>query len=192
MPDVHEAQDLTQSFFAQLLEKNYVRQAIPERGRFRAFLLAALKHFLSKEWKKGRAQKRGGGRISMSLDFDGADSSLQFEPAAGLTAEQLYDQEWACVLLNRILNRLSLEFEEAGKATLFLELRGFLIGDHSGTTYAQVAERLKITNVAARQAVTRMRRRYRELLREEIAETVSNPAEVEDEIRNLLSVLQLG
>ena len=189
--DVHEAQDLTQAFFAELLEKNYVGDANPERGRFRAFLLTAFKNFLSKQWEKGRALKRGGGRAPISLDFESADSRLRIEPAAGLTPEQLYDQEWAIALLSQILDRLQTESEQAGKAEQFSELKGFIIGDHSGTTYAQVAEKLDMTEAAAKQAASRMRKRYRELLREEIGQTVSGPHEIDDEIRNLFVTLDL-
>ncbi len=191
VPDVSEAQDLTQAFFAELLEKNYVGTATPERGRFRAFLLTAFKHFLSKEWEKAKAQKRGGGRSPISLDFDAADSSFRIEPAAGLTAEQFYDQQWAITLLGQIMQRMENEFDGDGKSKQFQELKGFIIGDHAGTTYAQAAANLDMTEAAAKQAGSRMRRRYRELLREEIAQTVEGPGEVDDEIRNLFAILQL-
>ena len=189
--DVNEAQDLTQAFFAELLEKNYVGSATPDRGRFRAFLLTALKHYLSKQWEKARAQKRGGGRVPISLDFQSADSSLSIEPESGLTPEQLYDQQWAIALLGQIMERLKREFSEAGKAQQFEELKGFVIGDHAGNSYAQAAARLNLTEAAARKAGSRMRQRYRELLREEIAQTVSSPEEVDDEIRNLFTTLNL-
>jgi RNA polymerase sigma factor (sigma-70 family) len=191
VPNVHEAQDLTQAFFAELLEKNYVGSATPERGRFRSFLLTAFKHFLSRQWEKGRAQKRGGGRVPISLDFETADSSLHMDPAAGLTPEQCYDQQWVIALLGQILGRLQNEFEQSGKGEQFTELRGFIVGDHSGTTYARVAEKLNISEAAAKQSASRMRKRYRELLREEIAQTVSGPDEVDDEIRNLFTTLEM-
>jgi len=189
--DVGDAQDLTQAFFVQLLEKNYVGSATPERGRFRAFLLTALKHFLAKEWEKAKAQKRGGGRAPISLDFESADSSLRIEPASGLTAEQIYDQQWAIALLGQIMERLKSECDRAGKGKRFDELKGFLIGDHAGTTYAQAAARLNMTEAAAKKAASRMRRRYRELLREEIAQTVAGPDDVDEEIRNLFATLEL-
>jgi RNA polymerase sigma-70 factor (ECF subfamily) len=191
VPDVHDAQDLTQAFFAELLGKNYVGSATPERGRFRAFLLTAFKHFLSKEWEKARAQKRGGGRAPISLDFEAADSGLRIEPASGLTPEEVYDRQWAIALLGQIMERLRGEFEQAEKAKLFEELKGFMIGEHPGRSYAQAATRLEMTEAAAKKAASRMRRRYRELLREEIAQTVSGPDEVEDEIRNLFAALEL-
>ena len=107
--DVNEAQDLTQAFFAELIEKNYVGSATPDRGRFRAFLLTAFKHFLSKHWEKANAQKRGGGRASISLNFDSADSSLRIDPASGLTPEQFYDQQWAIALLDQLATFASRE-----------------------------------------------------------------------------------
>ncbi len=191
VPNVSEAQDLTQAFFAELLEKNYVGSATPDRGRFRAFLLTAFKHFLSKEWDKAKAQKRGGGRAPIPLDFESADSRIRIEPASGLTAEQFYDQQWAIALLGQIMEQLEAEFEQSGKTKLFEELKGFIIGDHAGTTYGQVAEKLNMTEAAAKKAGSRLRRRYRELLREEIAQTVEGPAEVDDEIRNLFTTLEL-
>lgn len=189
--DVSDAQDLTQAFFAELLEKNYVGSAAPERGRFRAFLLTAFKHFLSRQWEKARARKRGGGRSPVSLDFESADSQFLIEPASGLTAEQHFDRQWAITLLGRIMENLRREFERAGKANQFDALKGYLIGDHAGATYAQVAEKLKLTELAARKSASRMRKRYGELLREEIAQTVAEPDEVEDEIRKLFASLSL-
>lgn len=188
---VDEAQDLTQEFFGELLEKNYVGAAVPERGRFRAFLLIALKHFLSKQRARERAQKRGGGRSPLSLDFAAADSSLNMQPVAGLTAEQIYDQQWAITLLDRILQKLAAEFDQTGKRQQFELLNGFIVGDHSGTTYAEVAESLDTTEAAAKQAASRMRRRYRELLRQEIAETVETNEEIDDEIRDLFAILSI-
>jgi DNA-directed RNA polymerase specialized sigma24 family protein len=188
--DVNDAQDLTQAFFAELLAKNYVATANSERGRFRAFLLTSLKHFLSKEWEKAKAQRRGGGKAPISLDFQSADTQYRLEPACNLTAEQIYDREWAVALLGRIMQRLEAESAQAGKGEQFRELKDFLVGDHPGATYADVATRLGMTEAAAKMATHRMRQRYRELLREEIAETVSGPEDVEDEIFNLFAALQ--
>jgi RNA polymerase sigma-70 factor (ECF subfamily) len=189
--DINEAQDLTQAFFAELLEKNYVGSATPERGRFRAYLLTALKHFLSKQWDKARAQKRGGGRAPIPLDFKDADSRYHIEPCGGLTAEQLYDRQWALTLLGQIMERLENEFAERGNAKQLQHLSGFIIGEHSGTTYCDVAAKLNITEAAAKMAAHRMRRRYRHLLREEIAQTVDGPDDVDDEIRNLFATLEM-
>jgi len=191
VPDVNEAQDLTQAFFAELLEKNYVGTATPERGRFRAYLLTAFKHFLSREWEKARAQKRGGGRTPLPLDFHRADSTLNIEPASGLTPEQIYDQQWAITLLGQNMTRLEREWDGSGKGGQFAELKSFLIGDPAGTGYAESAARLNMTAAAVRKAASRMRKRYRELLREEIAQTVYGPEDVDDEIRNLFATLEL-
>jgi DNA-directed RNA polymerase specialized sigma24 family protein len=143
--DANEAQDLTQAFFAEMLEKNFVGSATPDRGRFRAFLLTSFKHFLSKAWDKAKAQKRGGGRSPLSLDFAAADSRLRIDPAAGLTPEQHYDQQWAIALLGNIMARLAAELAEKGKAEHFAALKSFLIGDHATTTYAEVAARLNMS-----------------------------------------------
>ena len=187
VPDVNEAHDLTQSFFAELLEKDYVGLADRDRGRFRAFLITAFKHFLSKHWEKVRAQRRGGGKSPISLDFGSADSSLRIDPASGLTAEQLYDQQWAITLLSQTMQRLETEFDRTGKAQLLAELKGFIIGQHDGMTYAHAAEKLDMTEGAVKKAASRIRRKFRELLRDTIAQTVQSPDEVEEEIRNLFS-----
>jgi RNA polymerase sigma-70 factor (ECF subfamily) len=189
--DANDAHDLTQAFFAELLAKNYVGSAKAERGRFRAFLLTSLKHFLSKEWDKAKAQKRGGGKAPIPLDFESADSQYRIEPECTLTAEQIYDREWALALLARIVQRLEQESFDAGKAQQFLELKSFLIGEQAGVTYSEVARKLGTTEPALKMAIHRLRRRYRELLREEIAETVSGPDQIEDEIHNLFATLQL-
>lgn len=185
--DVNEAQDLTQAFFAELLEKNYVGSATPERGRFRAFLLTALKHFLSKQWDKARAKKRGGGLSPIRLDFASGDSRCSVEPAGGLTAEEVYDRRWAATLLSQVMARLERELAEAGKQTQFRHLKGFIIGQHEGATYADAGEALGTTEAAAKMAVHRMRRRYRRLLREEVAQTVADPSDIDDEIRDLFA-----
>jgi RNA polymerase sigma factor (sigma-70 family) len=189
--DEAEAKDLTQAFFAELLERNSVRVADPERGRFRSFLLTAFKHFLSKQWDKAKAQKRGGAKSLWSLDLHRADSKIRIEPAAGLTAEQAYDRQWAVTLLENIMQQLHDEWATAGRASQFELLKPFLIGDHAGTTYADVAERLQISAGAAKMSATRLRKRYRELLRLEISETVATPEDVDEEIRNLFATLQL-
>ncbi|MCO6044069.1 sigma-70 family RNA polymerase sigma factor [Aeoliella sp. ICT_H6.2] len=188
--DQAEAQDLTQAFFAELLEKNYVGTADPNRGRFRAFLLTAFKNFLSKEREKGRAQKRGAGKAPLSLDFAAAESSLDIGLTGGLTPEQIYDRHWAMTLLSQIMERLECEFDRAGKADQFEALRCYLVGDHSGGTYAAAAEKLGMTESAAKKSASRIRKRYRELLREEIEQTVVNRGEVDDEIRSLFAVFE--
>ncbi|MBT6156909.1 MAG: sigma-70 family RNA polymerase sigma factor [Planctomycetaceae bacterium] len=181
--DIHEAQDLTQAFFERLLEKHYLVEADPERGRFRAFLITAFKHFLSKEWDKAKAQKRGGGRAPFSLDFASEDSGSN-EPADQITAERLYERQWAMTLLNRVMCRLQRELERSGKGQQFHCLKDF-IGGSGESSYAVAAGELGLGESAARMAASRMRRRYRELLREEIAQTVSSPEDIDGEVQHL-------
>ncbi len=185
--DINDAQDLTQAFFAEFLEKNYVGSATPERGRFRAFLLTALKHFLSKQWDKAKAKKRGGGRAPIRLDFASGDSRCSVEPVGGLTPEEVYNRRWAATLLDQVMGRLETEFADSGKLAQFRQLKRFIIGQHEGATYKDAAEVLGTTEAAAKMAVHRMRRRYRQLLREEVAQTVADPSDVDDEIRDLFA-----
>lgn len=185
--DINEAQDLTQAFFMRLLEKNYMADADPERGRFRAFLLTAFKHFLSNEWEKARAQKRGGGVSPLPLDFKIGDSQVGSVKADDLTADEIYERQWAITLLNRVMQRLERELDRAGKSQQYASLKEFIVGADKFASYADVAAELGMTESAARMSVTRMRRRYRELLRHEIAQTVSSPEQVDDEIRQLFT-----
>jgi DNA-directed RNA polymerase specialized sigma24 family protein len=187
--DPAEAQDLTQSFFAELLEKNYVAPATPERGRFRAYLLTAFKHFLGHEWEEARALKRGGGRSPISLNFNDGDSRIGFEPKGGLTADELYDREWAMALLERVIELLMAEWAAAGKAEQFEQLKPFLIGESGDRRYDEAASALGTTVGAAKMAASRLRQRYRQILREMIGQTVENPEEVDDEIRGLFKTL---
>lgn len=183
--DVHEAQDLTQAFFERLLEKRYLAQADPERGRFRAFLITAFKHFLSKEWDKAKAQKRGGGRTRLSLDFASQDSSWS-ELADQLTAERAYERQWAITLLNRVMNRLQREMERNGKNQQFQSLKEY-IGGSGDSSYATLAAQLGLSEPAARMAASRMRGRYRDLLREEIAQTVTSEEDIDGEVQYLFA-----
>jgi len=185
--DVHDAQDMTQGFFERLLDKNYLADADPQRGRFRSFLLTAFKHFLSKEWEKAKAQKRGGGRSPISLDFLTENSQITLQPAGGLTAEQMYERQWVITLLSCVMQRLEREFEKVGKRSQFERLKDFIVSTKKDTTYADVASELGMTESAARMATSRLRRRYRQLLREEIAQTVSSPEDIEDEINSLFT-----
>jgi RNA polymerase sigma-70 factor (ECF subfamily) len=187
--DAEEARDLTQAFFARLLEKNYIRPATPERGRFRAFLLTAFKHFLSHEWDRAKAQKRGGGRQPISLDFDGADSRFRLEPYTELTPDEIYERQWAISLLQNVMDRLAAEFADGGKAAHFNLLKDFIVGDPGHRTYAEVAVKLGISPAAVKMAASRMRRRYRELLRDQIANTVASTEDVDEEIRDLFTAL---
>jgi len=183
-----EAQDLTQAFFAALLEKEYLRVADPERGRFRSFLLASLNHFLANEWDRARAQKRGGGKV-ISMDVADAESRYSLEPADNLTAETLFERQWAMTLLDQVLTELREELARGGKQPLFDRLKGFLGGGAPGASYGQVAAELGMTEGAVKTAVHRLRRHYRRLLRARIAQTVASAEEIDDEIRHLFAAL---
>jgi RNA polymerase sigma-70 factor (ECF subfamily) len=182
-----DAEDLTQSFFARLLERNYLDGLSAEKGRFRAFLLASLKNFLANEWDKSRRQKRGGPLPALSLDWQSADSRYQIEPADHLTPDRIYDREWALALLERVLTRLRDESAAVGKTRLFDHIKPFLTADKNSVPYPQVAASLSMAEGAVRVAVHRLRRRYRELLRDEISQTLSDPAQLADEMQALLS-----
>jgi RNA polymerase sigma-70 factor (ECF subfamily) len=186
VPDVNEAQDLTQEFFCRLLEKEAIARAQPHRGRFRAFLLTALKNFLANEWNKARAQKRGGGKTRLSFDFDSAESLIQIEPFHELTPEKLFERRWVVALVNEVLNRLQAEFAEAGKLHHFEQLKGALTGELAADEYERAGETLGITPAAAKQAAYRMRKRYREMFRREVARTTAAEEDIEDEMRRLL------
>jgi RNA polymerase sigma-70 factor (ECF subfamily) len=185
----HDSQDLTQEFFARLLEKNYLAGADESRGRFRSFLLAALKHFLANEWDKARAQKRGGGRIPIPINIGTAETSCGFEPVDNVTAEKIYERRWALTLLAQVLRRLREEYVQAGREKLFEQLKPTLTEASRTVRYAEMAVRLGTSEGAVKVAVHRLRQRYREVLRAEIADTVASPAEVEDELRNLFAAL---
>jgi RNA polymerase sigma-70 factor (ECF subfamily) len=185
-----DAQDLTQAFFARLLEKNYVGAADRHRGKFRSFLLASLKHFLSNERDYGRAQKRGGGRPAMSLDFGSAETRYRHEPVDRMTPERLFERRWALTLLDRVLRRLHDEYAAAGNLPLFERLKQFLTAEKGTTPYREVAERAAMTEGAVKVAVHRLRKRYRKLLEDEIAHTVSHEDDVQDELRQLFATLR--
>jgi RNA polymerase sigma-70 factor (ECF subfamily) len=183
-----DAQDLTQEFFARLLAKNYLADADESRGRFRSFLLSSLKHFLANEWDKARAQKRGGGQIPISIDPGSAETSCRFEPA-DTTAEKIYERRWALTLLEQVLRHLREEYLHAGREKLFEQLKPTLIEASRTVRYADIATRLGTSEGAVKVAVHRLRQRYREVLRQEIAETVAGPGEVDDELRSLFAAL---
>ena len=182
-----DAEDLTQAFFARFLEKNYLEGLRSEKGKFRAFLLAALKHFLANEWDRAHRQKRGGGVTPLSLDWQSADTRYQIDPADNLSPDKLYDRAWAVTLLERVITRLHDESTTDGKSKLFEQLKPFLMVGKSAIPYAQAAAALDVTEGAVRVAVHRLRRRYRELLREEISQTLSDPVQIEEEMRALFS-----
>ena len=185
----HDAQDLTQEFFVRLLEKKYLADVDPAKGRFRSFLLASLKHFLANEWDKTKAQKRGGGQILIPIDVAAAETSCGIEPADYRTAETIFEQRWALTLLEQVLRRLRAEYVRDDKENLFEQLKPTLTEASRAVRYAEIATRLGTTEGAVKVAVHRLRQRYREVLRAEIADTVASPGEVEDEIRNLFAAL---
>ena len=185
----HDAQDLTQEFFARLLEKNSLTAADESRGRFRSFLLASLKHFLANEWDKARAQKRGGALIPIPIDGSSAETSCQWEPADRTTPERIFERRWALTLLEGVLRRLREEYVRDGKENLFEQLKPTLTEASRTVRYAEIAVRLGTTEGAVKVAVHRLRQRYREVLRAEIAGTVATPGEVDDEIRSLFAAL---
>ena len=182
-----DAEDLTQAFFARFLEKNYLENLNSQKGRFRAFLLASLKHFLANEWDRAHRQKRGGGIAALSLDWQDADARYQIDPADSLTPDVLYDRAWAVTLLERVLGRLRDENAKGDKAKLFDQLKAFLMVGSNAIPYAEVAKQSNLNEGAVRVAVHRLRRRYRELLREEIGQTLSDTAQIEEEMRTLFS-----
>ena len=183
-----DAQDLTQAFFARLLERNAVAAVAPEKGRFRSFLLASLNHFLSDEWDKARAQKRGGGKV-ISLDLQSAETRLGEIPVENFTPEKAFEHRWAITLLEQVYQRLGEEYRAQGKGTLFDALRTTLAGASDAAPYAELARQLDMSEGAVKVAVHRLRQRYRGLLRDTIADTVSTPDEVEDELRYLFRTL---
>jgi len=184
-----EAEDLTQSFFAHLLERNALAKVSRDKGRFRSFLLAALRYFLADEWDKVRAQKRGGGCVVISLNEAGAEKRYQRESGPELTAEQLYERRWAMAVLDRASVRLREEFAAAGKTMLGEALRGLQENPAEAAPYAEVAARLGMPVNTLKSHVHRYRQRFRELLCEEVAQTVASPAEVADEVRRLIAVV---
>lgn len=185
----HDAQDLTQEFFARLLESNSLAKLDRERGRFRAWLLASLKHFLANEWDRARAAKRGGGLHLVSLDEATAEERYKLEPADELSADRIFERRWAMMLLDTVLGALEREYAAGGKSALFDKLKPCLAGSRESQPYAELARELGMSEGAVKVAVHRFRQRYRELLRVEIAHTVSSPEEVDEEIRYLFSVL---
>lgn len=188
--DVHEAQDLTQGFFASLLARDALADLYPDRGRFRSFLLATAKHFVCNEWDKKTAVIRGGKVVLHSLDYEFGERELSQELSREQSAEAVFERRWAVAILDRVLNHLRAEFEIAGKTALFEGLSPFLSSDQIGQGYPGVCESLNLSPEAARVAAHRMRKRYRQILREEIAHTTATPHEVDDEIRHLFAALR--
>jgi DNA-directed RNA polymerase specialized sigma24 family protein len=184
-----DAQDLTQQFFARLLAKQWLSIADRGRGKFRTFLLAALDHFLANQWHRARCEKRGGGQEAFPLDGVVAERRYLLEPVDLADAARLYERRWALTLLDRVLERLRTEFSATGQQKRFDQLQPCLLGDKAGQTYATLAAAWQTTEPAVKMTVSRMRRRYRTLFLEEIAQTVSAPEEIQAEVRYLRSVL---
>lgn len=186
---VHDAQDHTQSFFARLLEKDILHSVAPEKGRFRTFMLVAFKRFLINALEQANTQRRGGGTSIVSMDVETAEQIYKTEPADTASAEVVYERRWALTLLDKTMQRLKDEYVAAGKGDEFEILKIFLTTEKGAANYDDAAAALKRTAGATRVAGHRLRRRYRELFREEIAQTVDRPDEIDDEVTHLLSVL---
>jgi RNA polymerase sigma-70 factor (ECF subfamily) len=185
--DPHDAQDLTQEFFARLLAKDWLRAAAQERGRFRTFLLVALKRFMAKEWHRATAQKRGGKNTVLPLDTVDAERRYAGEPV--LTADEVFDRRWAMTLIEQTLERLRAEYQASGKAAEYGLLQEWLTAARGEIPYQQLAEQLGTSAGAARVAVHRLRQRFRDNFRENVSHTVAEPAAIEDEMRHLASIL---
>src|SRR5262245_13500577 len=186
-----DAQDLTQGFFARLLEKRAIGVAGRERGRFRTFLLASLENYLANEWDRAHSQKRGGGKQILSLEHtESAEAGYQQLPSDQATPSQLYDRRWAQAVLERVLQRLREEFDQRDGSGRFEVLMPFLFADRGEISYADAAARIGLSESATKSAIYRLRQRYGVLFAEEIAQTVERPEEVDDEIRELLRALE--
>ncbi len=185
----HDAQDLTQEFFARLLEKDYLKAADRDKGRFRTFLLVALKRFLANEWDRAQAQKRGGARTHVSLETSTAETRYESEAPMLSTLERMFDQSWALTLLDTTMARLKQDFAAAGKNEEFHMIKVFLTAEKSSVCYAEVAKTAGMTEGALRVATHRLRKRFREIFRQEIAQTVASPEAIDEEVRYLMSVL---
>jgi len=185
-----EAEDITQGFFAQLLERGSFGAVRKEKGRLRSFLLASLKYFLADEQRRAMAIKRGKGQRLIPLEELHADERTDMEPSDPMTAEMMYERRWALTVLERVINRLKDEYRAAGNAALFDSLKQLLPDEPGAPSQAEIAARLGMTENAIRQAFYRFRQRYQSLLREEIAHTVATPGDIEDELRHLISVVE--
>jgi len=187
--DPATAEDLVQGFFARMLEKRDLQAVDRRKGRFRSFLMASCAHYLANQARYHRAERRGGGRLTITFDRLDGEGRYASEPSHVVTAERLFDRRWALTVLDRVLRRLEAEMAVAGKSRQFEGLRAALLGGDDRVPYAEIAPSLGLTPDAARAAATRMRRRYRALLREEVGDTLDNPADIDDEIRALFQAL---
>jgi RNA polymerase sigma-70 factor (ECF subfamily) len=184
-----DASDLTQEFFARLLEKGSLLQADRAKGKFRSFLLASLKHFLANQWDKASAQRRGGGRTVVSIDATAADTWYGLQPAHDLTAEKIFERRWALTLLENVLLRLRAEYLSSDKGDLFKALKSAIVEPGEAAAYRDLGSKLGMSEGAVKVAVHRLRKRYRDLLVDEIAHTVASRADVEEELQTLLTAV---
>jgi RNA polymerase sigma factor (sigma-70 family) len=183
-----DSQDLTQEFFARLLEKNYIAKADPDRGKFRTFLLRSLRNFLINEWKRVGRLKRGGGLEIVSIDTNAAEDRYAVDARDEFNPDAEYETRWAVTLIEQVLTTLRQEFNAADKGQLFEELKGFIWGDKSTASYAEIASQLNLSEGTVKVTVHRLRQRFRELLRAEVAHTVLRPEDIDSELRYLISV----
>jgi RNA polymerase sigma-70 factor (ECF subfamily) len=187
--DATEAQDLTQEFFARLLARDYLQHLRHQEGKFRSFLLAYLKNFLSEQRRKVGAQKRGGACVFVSLDEPASEDGYLLEPVDDLSPDQVFERRWAQAVMQRSLDRLRREYTARGQTALFETLQDYQPREPGGRSYAQLGEEFAMTEAAIKSSVQRMRQRHRELLREEIAQTVARPEEIEEELRHFRAVM---
>lgn len=184
-----EAEDLTQGFFSHLLEKQTLAKADQDKGRFRAFLLTVLKHYISDEWKKSHTLKRGGQRKFVQMDAQQAEGFYSLAPVDPITPEKLFDRNWAMALLTLVMTRLGEHYAQKGQTDLFIAIKGSIDGSAGDLSYADIGAKLNMTEAAVKTAAHRLRKQYRDILREEIAQTVSSEDEIDDEIRFLMDTL---
>jgi RNA polymerase sigma-70 factor (ECF subfamily) len=185
----HDAQDLTQGFIAQLLVRGSLARISAERGKFRSFLLASLNFFVADQRDREKAAKRGGGQSAIALDALEAEERYRLEPIDDMNAERVFERRWAITVLDEVMQRLRSEFEKTGNSSLFGRYQTFLLGENSHETYAQFASRHELSESAVKMTVLRLRKRYQAIVREVIADTVSHPAEIDEELRHLRSVV---
>ncbi|MDC0325330.1 sigma-70 family RNA polymerase sigma factor [bacterium] len=188
----HEAQDLTQAFFAQFLEKNWLKRVDPGKGRFRSFLLMILKRFLASEWKRSNAQKRAGNLNWLSLSMQAAESRYSIEQADTTTPEQSFEKQWAITILETVIQSLRSQYLADHNESLFEALKPCLMGSRESQPYAKIAAEFGMSESAIKVSVHRLRQKFRERLRAEIAQTVTSPDEVEEELKHLIRVLAKG
>jgi RNA polymerase sigma factor (sigma-70 family) len=188
--DPDEARDLTQGYFAEFLEKDFLADVDPDKGRFRSFLLASLRHFLSHERERSRALKRGGSALTLSFDTQAGETRYATQPTEAMTPVEVFEHRWAITVLDRAMDRLAAQSQEAGSWPQFQKLRQYLTSAEPQVPYGEAAEELGMSEGAIRTAVHRLRKRYGQALRAEIAQTVANPADTDEEVRHLLAIVR--